>query len=803
MPSGAASRAQPASDVPSPGPAPRESSPAGVDVPWRGEAGLDSAREVLRKYWGYQDFRPGQDRAVLNILGGGDSLTVMPTGGGKSICFQVPALLLPGVTLVVSPLISLMKDQVDGLEAAGVPASFVNSTLGAGEMAARMDAAERGEIKLLYVAPERFDAEGFRRRLQRLPVSLLAVDEAHCVSEWGHDFRPSYLRLGQVRELLGGPPVAALTATATPEVRDDIVRQLRLADPAVLVTGFDRRNLHWHVLQAKNDSEKDRLVLRLLKGREGSAIIYASTRKAVDALTALLNGVGTPTVGYHAGLPDRDRKRIQDEFMKGTTRVVVATNAFGMGIDKPDVRIVVHYNLPGNLEAYYQEAGRAGRDGGESDCVLLHAFKDKFTHEYFINSAHPPRSTVEAAMRALRERSDSEGLYSLPVADLGRTVPGIDDDRQAASAARVLEQFGLIRQTYGGGPQPVRVRLLARPERISRELQDAPEELQFLRGLWRAARGEAIYRGVELDWRSLDGAAGGRGRAVPLLDALQELGMVEWQALSGEGTWVLDRTTPVNRLAIDWRGLEMRKRNDLGKLKQMQNYAYTDECRRGFVLRYFGDPAAMNRCGACDNCLGSSPAGSAVAGEAELPGRGKLSRAVRVTEALRTLRRQLGSTEGIPEGMIMDDAVIERLAEARPRTPEALLSVDGVGRALADRHGGAILRSVAQALDMYREPAPAPKPARRARGEPPSVEGAAPPTPAQRQVYNQLRELRTRLAREAELPAYCVFADRTLVEIAKRHPRTSSEMLGVPGVGPAKMDKYGEAFLEILRAQAE
>ncbi|HEX8395213.1 MAG TPA: RecQ family ATP-dependent DNA helicase [Longimicrobium sp.] len=764
---------------------------------------LDRAREVLSRYWGYPDFRPGQDQAVRNVLSGGDSLTIMPTGGGKSLCFQVPAMLLPGVTLVVSPLISLMKDQVDGLEAAGVPASFVNSTLGAGEMAARLDAAERGEIKLLYVAPERFDAEGFRRRLQRLPVSLLAVDEAHCVSEWGHDFRPSYLRLGGVRELLGGPPVAALTATATPEVRDDIIRQLRLADPAVLVTGFDRRNLHWHVLQAKNDSEKDRLVLRLLRGREGSAIIYASTRKAVDALTALLNGVGTPTVGYHAGLPDRDRKRIQDEFMTGKTRVVVATNAFGMGIDKPDVRIVVHYNLPGNLEAYYQEAGRAGRDGGESDCVLLHAFKDKFTHEYFINSAHPPRATVEAAMKALRDRADSEGLYGLPIADLGRTVPGIDDERQAASAARVLEQFGLVRQTYGGGPQPVRVRLLARPERISRELGDSPEELQFLRGLWRAARGEAIYRGVELDWRSLDSAAGGRGRAAPLLDGLQERGMVEWRALSGEGTWVLDRTTPVNRLPIDWRGLDERKRRDLGKLKQMQNYAYTDGCRRGFVLRYFGDPAAMNRCGACDNCLGGGPAGaSSSAGDVELPGKGKLSRAVRVTEALRRLRRELANAEGIPEGMMMTDALVESLAEERPRTPEALLGVEGMGRALADRHGGAILRAVAGALDMYREPSPA-KSARRVRGEPPSVEGVAPPTPAQRQVYNQLRELRTRLAKEAELPAYCIFADRTLVEIAKRHPRTSSEMLGVPGVGPAKMDKYGEAFLEILRGAAE
>jgi ATP-dependent DNA helicase RecQ len=761
---------------------------------------LDRAREELGRYWGYPDFRPGQDQAIRNVLAGGDSLTIMPTGGGKSLCFQVPALLLPGVTLVVSPLISLMKDQVDNLEAAGVPATFVNSTLGAAEMNARMDAARRGEVKLLYVAPERFDAEGFRHRLADVPVSLLAVDEAHCVSEWGHDFRPSYLRLGEVRTLLGGPPVAALTATATPEVRDDIVRQLKLREPRVLVTGFDRRNLVWHVLQAKSDSEKDRLLLKLLKGRDGSAIVYASTRKAVDALTALLNGVGTRTVGYHAGLPDRDRKRIQDEFMTGKVRVVVATNAFGMGIDKPDVRIVVHYNLPGNLEAYYQEAGRAGRDGGDSDCVLLHAFRDKFTHEYFINSAYPPRASVEAAMKALRERADADGLYDLPVAALANTVPAIDDERQAASAVRVLEQFGLVRQTYGNGPRPVRVRLLARPERISRDLAERPDELQMLRGLWRAARGEAIYRGVELDWRALDAAAGGRGRAAPLLDALQDEGFVEWRPLTGEGTWVLDRATPVHRLAVDWRALDERKRRELGKLRQMQNYAYAEGCRRGYVLRYFGDPAAMEHCGACDNCLGQKPMASvdpADAGDRAMPRRGKVPRADRVRHALLTLRRELAARESVPEGMVFGDAVIDALVEARPRRPEALLQVDGVARPLAERYGAGILRAISGALDQYRE--------RGGKGDaferaaPAGAGQAAPPSAEQRQLYAKLRELRTSLAREEEVPAFCVFADRTLVEIARRHPRNQTEMLAVPGVGPGKMQKYGAAFLEILR----
>jgi ATP-dependent DNA helicase RecQ len=292
---------------------------------------LEEAREVLRRHWGYPDFRPGQDQAVRNVLAGADSLTIMPTGGGKSLCYQVPAMMLPGLTVVVSPLISLMKDQVDSLARAGLPATFINSSLSPDEMSMRMLAAESGQLKLLYVAPERFDGERFIRRLAAMDVSLLAIDEAHCVSEWGHDFRPSYLRLGEVRHALGDPPIAALTATATEEVRRDIVRQLSLRDAATLVTGFDRRNLVWHVLRAKNDSEKDRLLLKLLRGREGSAIVYASTRKNVDALTALLRGTGIDAVGYHAGIQDLERKRIQERFMSGAAQVVVATNAFGMG----------------------------------------------------------------------------------------------------------------------------------------------------------------------------------------------------------------------------------------------------------------------------------------------------------------------------------------------------------------------------------------------------------------------------------------------------------------------------------------
>jgi len=810
---------------------------------------LDDAREVLRRWWKYPDFRPGQDQAITHVLSGGDSLTVMPTGGGKSLCYQVPAMMLPGVTLVVSPLISLMKDQVDTLEAVGLPATFINSSLSGGEMQARLEGAERGRFKLLYVAPERFDSEGFLARLARLRISLLAVDEAHCVSEWGHDFRPSYLRLGKARRLLGTPPVAALTATATEEVRRDIVRQLGLEEPRVLVTGFDRRNLIWHVLRAKNESEKDRTLLKLLKGREGSSIVYASTRKSVDALTMMLAGSGVPAVGYHAGLPDGDRKRIQDRFMSGSAPVVVATNAFGMGIDKSDVRIVVHYNMPGNLEAYYQEAGRAGRDGGPSDCVLLHAHKDRFVHEFFIAQANPPRKAVEEMLTALRRGADQDGVYSLPVGDLGRVLQGVDGDRQAASAVRVLDQAGVVKQSRAGA-SAVRLKLIATPRRISEELAGRDAELAFLRALWKAAGGEAIYRGAEIEWRQLARAAGGDGHeAARMLDELRDAGFLSWRSSSGEGVWVLDRETPIGRIAVDWRALDEKRRRDERKLQMMQNYAYTSECRRGYVLRYFGDPAAMESCGACDNCLREGEGIAARFGiTLEDPseprakkGRTPLderrrsregrraehsawesSRTVAapspLEEALRALRRELARKHDVPAFRVFSDAVMRAMAERAPTTPEALLRIPGVGPSLLERFGQPLLevlqahapagggggdgeRVLIADPEAWDVEYSAPRRARPAAPPPPPIGEVEGPTPEQSALYGRLKELRNQLARDEKLPAYCIFADKTLIALAKARPATLDQMRQVHGVGAAKLQKYGAAFMEALREE--
>jgi ATP-dependent DNA helicase RecQ len=358
-------------------------------------------QEALRRHFGYGAFRKGQEEVVRAVLSGRPTIAILPTGAGKSLCYQLPALLLEGTTVVVSPLVALMKDQVDALRARGIAAAFVNSSLAEGERQEAQSALRRGEYRLVYVAPERFKSPSFLSALASVKVPLLAVDEAHCISAWGHDFRPEYQQLAKAREAVRAERVLALTATATPEVRRDIADALELRNPQVFVAGFDRPNLFVEVLRASGDKDKLGRLITLARGG-GPGLVYAATRKNVEKIVAALRSAGIDALGYHAGMRDEERTSTQESFVRGDAAIVVATNAFGMGIDRADIRFVVHFDTPRSVEAYYQEIGRAGRDGKESYALLLFNFADVMMQRRMIDAGRPSRELVEKAWEAAR-----------------------------------------------------------------------------------------------------------------------------------------------------------------------------------------------------------------------------------------------------------------------------------------------------------------------------------------------------------------------------------------------------------------
>lgn len=398
-------------------------------------------REALEHHFGFRDFLSGQEPVVSALLSGKDTLAVMPTGGGKSLCYQLPALVMDGVTLVISPLIALMKDQVDGLQKKGISATMINSTLSPGEQGERLKGLAAGQFKLVYVAPERFRSQGFINALSQVQIALFAVDEAHCLSQWGHDFRPDYVRLGDALEKLNNPQTAAFTATATPDVRADILKHLKLRDPYVSISGFERPNLSLKVVQCGGNREKYER-LEALINRQRTGIVYCSTRKKVEEVCAHLESIGKKVIAYHGGMDDQDRAWAQNVFIEKTRDVAVATNAFGMGIDRSDVRFVAHFDVPGSIEAYYQEAGRAGRDGESSECELYFNYADTRTQEFFIEGNNPGYETIVMLYRALQQLAVNNEIH-MTIKDLADQIQ-LNNTMQVGSALSHLAKAGYI-----------------------------------------------------------------------------------------------------------------------------------------------------------------------------------------------------------------------------------------------------------------------------------------------------------------------------------------------------------------------
>ncbi len=558
--------------------------------------------DVLQQHWGYPAFRPLQEDIIRGVLNGRDTLALLPTGGGKSLCYQVPALCMPGVCLVISPLIALMKDQVGALRQRGIKAAAIFSGLNQREIDGRLDAAADGQLRMLYISPERLATEKFLGRLDRMPVSLIAVDEAHCISEWGHDFRPSYLRIAELRQHLPDVSVLALTASATPAVKSEIALRLELKTPAFFEASFARTNLSWVV--RRSDSKKQRL-LHMFNKVGGTGLVYVKSRRRTKELATLLQANGVPASFYHAGLDAESRESRQQEWMQGKIRVMVCTNAFGMGIDKPDVRLVAHFDVPDSLEAYYQEAGRAGRDGKPCWAGLLVDDADLVELSRRRDEDMPDLAQIRLIYQQLGEHcrlAFGSGLgesfdfdpapfarhYKIPVARLMTALSVLSQESQIA-----LNEAAWL---------PPRAMMIAGREDIYRFQIDNRMLDPLIKALQRSTPGIHDYF-AHLDERKL-----ARSLDMSLEELQRQLQLlVQYKLLAYQPrqekptlTWLQPRSDARN-LPLDVKHLEWRRERHRERIQAVLNYALSTEgCRSSLIQAYFGEKAEP--CGLCDLC---------------------------------------------------------------------------------------------------------------------------------------------------------------------------------------------------------
>ena len=619
---------------------------------------------ALTRHFGHESFRPGQEDVVRAALAGRDLLAVMPTGSGKSIGFQLPALLLPGVTLVVSPLVALMKDQVDELTRKGIAAAAIHSLMSPDDRDAALAAAAGGRLHLLYVSPERFASRRFSDRLGDLAVARFAVDEAHCVSEWGHDFRPDYRRLAEASARCrradgsaGRPPMLAFTATATPEVRRDIVELLGLANPALFVAGFDRPNLFFDVRRVSGELEKRVLLPELVAGRR--ALVYAATRKSTERAAVALRTAGQQALAYHAGLDEAERHRVQNAFAAGSARIVCATNAFGMGIDRPDIEAVVHFEIPGSLEAYYQEIGRGGRDGRPAEATLLWNYVDVRTREFFIEKEDDEVDPRRA--RAPLDPAQRERKRELDRIKLRRMIAYADTT--GCLRASLLGYFG----ETGVAPR------CGACGNCRRRRQLSPEETLHMRKIL-----SGVARGGER-WgkRRIAAMLAGRLEGLPdPLTGLSTTGLLKEEKPAAIEEWI-EAAVGAGLLSA------------------------TDDTYRTLSLTRVGREVMAGRATDVELTLPERPGGR--------PAKAKKKRAERWNEilsgaaepepglfdALKRWRREESARRGVPAYVVLHDATLEALACARPKSLDALGEIPGIGPAKLAAYGPALLAIVA------------------------------------------------------------------------------------------------------------
>lgn len=697
--------------------------------------------DVLKRYFGYDSFRPVQEEIIRTILGGRDVMGIMPTGAGKSLCFQVPALLLPAGTVVISPLISLMKDQVEALAAEGVPASFVNSTVPYEESIQRLRDLYTGRLKLLYMAPEKLETPYFTQCLRQVPLSLFVIDEAHCVSQWGHDFRPSYRKIDEfIRTLPRRPVVAAFTATATLVVEKDMKQSLGLGGARIFRTGLDRPNLSFRVIRG---ADRKDFIRRYVEAHSGeSGIIYCATRKAVDEVYGFLREAGFRTGRYHAGLSDEERRAAQEDFSYDRTTVMAATNAFGMGIDKSNVRYVIHYQMPKSLEAYYQEAGRAGRDGAAAECILLYSGRDGATQRYLIESgaADPEKTALDYERLAKMEDycRTSECLRNHILRYFGEKPDGpcghCGNCEAAQAKTRVTDEAAVIFRAVAAAGERYGASVIAHMLKGSRNEIVRSRRLDALPGYGKLPHRKVKDIRAALDGYTADGYLLREGGEYPVLK-------------------LTDRARAVLAGKAEVYGLPV------GAASVIEKEA--------------AGRAAQRR---------DAPAG--------------------VFEMLRSLRKEIAAEEHVPPFVVFSDATLEDMAARMPKTLDEMGEVRGVGAFKLRKYGPRFLAALGHPCggpEPFRPPEPTGEtviPAKGAR----RTAGAEPPEEMLRResLFRGLLMKQKELFREGRAQKAHLFPEAVLRIIAARRPRTEEEWLAVPGVGRVKWERTGRFLAPLL-----